>query len=175
MNKKLLVSVLFCFFVFSLGMLSLGEADNLLAASSTPPLQITIEEILWADPYPPIPELLPDGRLLLNVKMGMSISGDLIGILYENVTQIWEQNPSGLRSSTVLFKLETAEGVMEGYYSGHFKEKGEQALIHSHGEVLSVNEAYADYYQAKVDGQALLNLATFDIDGTITIHSRNKR
>jgi len=174
MNKKLLISTLLCFFVFSFGMLALGEASNPLVASSTPTLQITIEEIIWMNPFAPVPVELPDGRLLLKVELVMLVSGDLTGTLTENVTQVWKPNPSGLRALTVLFKLETEEGVMEGYYSGHFREKGEQALIHAHGEVLSVDEAYVDYHQAKVDGQALLNLTTFDIDGTITIHPRNK-
>jgi hypothetical protein len=112
---------------------------------------------------------------MLNAELVMSVSGDVTGTLTEKVTQIWTPNPSGLRSSCVLFKLETIEGaVMEGYYSGLFKEKGDQAFIHSHGEVLSVNVGSEDYYQAKIDGQAQLNLVTFDIEGMMIIRPRNK-
>lgn len=158
-----------------LGLIAMRAFGILAAANSNKAIHLTA---LDSTVIPSAPLVLPDGRIFFKAEAIMTVSstnGDLVGTLTEDITQIWKPNPSGLRSSTVLWKLETADGVMKGYYSGYFKEIGEQAMINSHGEVLAVTEMYADYYQATVTVQALLNLVTFDVEGEIVIQPRNKK
>ena len=76
---------------------------------------------------------------------------------------------------TTTWKLQTATGTIEGYYTGEFQDMRDGShLLIEHGEVLSVTGAYANLYQAKVSYQAVLLSDHATISGVLTIHPREK-
>ncbi|HLN97055.1 MAG TPA: hypothetical protein VK208_01090, partial [Pyrinomonadaceae bacterium] len=74
------------------------------------------------------------------------------------------------------WKLVTADGTIEGYYSGLFQhmQNGEH-FITQQGEVLSVTGAYVNLYQARVTYQAVLLADHTTVSGILTIHPTEKR
>jgi hypothetical protein len=81
----------------------------------------------------------------------------------------------GLLPITTNWKLVSADGTIEGYYSGEFQHMHDgDHIITQHGEVLSVTGAYVGLYQAKVTYHAVLLADHMTASGTMTIYPREK-
>lgn len=126
---------------------------------------------------PPNVVVLADGTVIFKVTVIEAVSGELTGTLTERVTQVYPlSDEDGLLPITTFWKLETAEGTIEGYYGGEFNHlRSGDHMITQHGEVLSVTGAYVSLYQAKVSYKAVLLADHMTISGAITIHPREKR
>jgi hypothetical protein len=126
---------------------------------------------------PPSVVVLGDGTLIFKITVFENVTGDLTGTLTEKITQVYpvtEEN--GLLPITTSWKLVTADGTIEGYYSGLFQhmQSGDH-FITQQGEVLSVSPAYVNLYQARVSYQAVLLGDHMTISGTLTIHPTERR
>lgn len=163
---------------FSLAILSLvlaGSFARSVNAQANKPLNLSFVGAGAAGP--PSVVVLGDGTLIFKITALENVSGDLTGVLTEKVTQVYpvtEEN--GLLPITTSWKLETAAGTIEGYYSGHFQhtQNGDH-IITQHGEVLSVTGAYVGLYQARVDYKAILSPDHMTISGVLTIHPNERR
>ncbi len=126
---------------------------------------------------PPEVEVLDDGTVVFRITAIESVSGDLTGALTESITQVHHVSEvNGLLPVTTIWKLETAEGTIQGYYSGLFDHLQDGShRITQHGEVLSVTGAYANLYQARVLFTATLGADHQTIAGNITIQPRGRR
>jgi len=165
------------FRIFSLVFLSVlfsGLLTSPVSAQSERPVNL---QFVGAGGGPPDVVVLPDGTVIFKITVFESVSGDLAGTLTEKVTQVYPMSEeNGLLPITTIWKLQTAEGTIEGYYSGEFHHMHDgNHLIAQHGEVLSVTGAYVGLYQAKVSYQAVLLADHMTISGTLTLHPREKR
>lgn len=126
---------------------------------------------------PPNVDVLSDGTVIFKVTVFETITGDLIGDLTEEITQVYPlSEENGLLPVTTSWSLQTADGTISGYYSGEFHHMQDGShLVMQHGEVLSVTGAYVGLYQAKVSYQAVLLADHMTVSGTITILPREKR
>ncbi len=158
-------------------------ATTVDAQEELPPPGIFELQVDSAPTGPPNVEELQDGRALLHLTALGSLQGDLSGTLTQHVTQIINPVSSDLTTPiATLFKIETPDGTIEGYYSGSFSwadlNPGTDATVHQYGQVLSVTGAYIDFYLAEVfyDGVVSFGatgLGTGD-SATIVIASRRE-
>jgi hypothetical protein len=163
---------------FSLAILSLvltGLFAPSVNAQANQPLNLSFVGAGAAGP--PSVVVLGDGTLIFKVTVFENVSGDLTGVLTEKITQVYpvtEEN--GLLPVTTSWKLVTADGTIEGYYSGLFQhmQTGDH-MITQHGEVLTVTGAYVKLYQAKVDYKAILLADHMTVSGVLTIHPNEKQ
>lgn len=120
---------------------------------------------------------LDDDLIIFKITVFESVTGDLTGTLTEKVTQVYPvSEENGLLPITTTWKLQTAEGTIEGYYSGEFQHMQDGThFIMQHGEVLSVTGAYVSLYQAKVSYKAVLLADHMSVSGSMTINPREKR
>lgn len=170
-TKTLVRSLVWIF--LSAGLLGL-PATSVGGAQGNRPINL---QFVGAGGGPPSVVVLGDGTLIFKITVFESITGDLTGTLTERVTQVYPvSEENGLLPITTSWTLQTAEGTIEGYYSGEFHHMHDgNHVITQHGEVLSVSGAYASLYQAKVSYQAVLLADHMTISGTMTIHPREKR
>ncbi len=68
------------------------------------------------------------------------------------ISEVTPMPSPSYHSVSVIFTIETEQGVIEGYYAGSFhrSDAGDQATINATGHILSVSGAYADLYFADV-------------------------
>jgi transcriptional regulator with XRE-family HTH domain len=125
-------------------------------------------------------EILPDSRMLCKLQSAGKLWGDLSGWLRQEITElsrkIGDENDN-FSPVTTLFTIETADGVVKGYYTGFFTEAedGTHAKVQQHGQVTSVTPAYVDLFMANVfyRGEVpLVNQEGVADRGTITIAPR---
>ena len=165
------------FRMFSLVFLSVllsGLPTSPVSAQDNKPVNL---QFVGAGGGPPNVVVLGDGTVIFKITVFESVNGDLAGTLTEKVTQVYPvSEENGLLPITTAWKLQTAEGTIEGYYSGefHHMQDGDH-VITQHGEVLSVTGAYVSLYQAKVSYHAVLLADHMTISGTMTIRPREKR
>lgn len=162
------------FLLFFLTALVAGLPATRVSARGDRPVNL---QFVAAGGGPPSVEVLGDGTLIFKVTVFESISGDLTGTLTEKVTQVYPlSEENGLLPITTRWKLVTADGTIEGYYSGEFQHMHDgDHNITQHGEVLSVTGAFVSLYQAKVSYQAVLLADHMTASGTMTIHPRERR
>ena len=157
-----------------LSVLLSGLTTGPVSAQANRPINLQFEA---AGGGPPNIVVLGDGTLIFKITVFESVTGDLAGTLTEKVTQVYPSSEeNGLLPITTTWKLETADGTIEGYYSGEFKHMHDGThFITQHGEVLSVTGAYVNLYQAKVSYQAVLLADHMTASGAMTINPREKR
>lgn len=156
-------------------LLFVGSFEPLVNAQDNQPLKLDFVGAGAAGP--PSVVVLGDGTLIFKLTAFESVTGDLTGTLTEKITQVYpvtEEN--GLLPITTSWKLETANGTIEGYYSGLFQhmQSGDH-MITQQGEILSVTGAFVNLYQARVQYQAVLLADHMTVSGTLTIHPSEKR
>jgi hypothetical protein len=151
----------------------MGWVGDSVNAQGRKPLRL---EFVGIGGGPPNVEVLPDGTLIFKITVTQAVTGDLTGTLTERITQVYPlSDEDGLLPITTIWKLETSEGTIEGYYSGKFDHLNDGThRITEHGEVLSVTGAYVDLYQATVSYQAVLGSDHMTTSGSLTIR-RNRR
>lgn len=161
------------FLVFFWSVVVSGLPGTLVGANGNRPVNL---QFVAVGGGPPIVDVLGDGTLIFKITVFESISGDLTGTLTEKITQVYPlSEENGLLPITTSWKLVTADGTIEGYYSGEFQHMHDgDHLITQHGEVLSVTGAFVSLYQAKVSYQAVLLADHMTASGTMTIHPREK-
>ncbi len=157
-----------------LSLVLLGSFGRSVNAQVNQPLKL---DFVGAGGGPPSVVVLGDGTLIFKITVFESVTGDLTGTLTEKITQVYpvtEEN--GLLPITTSWKLVTADGTIEGYYSGLFQhmQNGDH-FITQQGEVLSVTPAYVNLYQARVSYQAVLLGDHMTVSGIMTIHPTEKR
>jgi hypothetical protein len=165
---------LFGTFSLVLSILLLGLPTSPVSAQANRQVNL---QFVGAGGGPPNVVVLGDGTVIFKVTVFESITGDLAGTLTEKVTQVYPvSEENGLLPITTTWKLQTAEGTIEGYYSGEFHHMRDgDHVITQHGEVLSVTGAYVGLYQATVSYQAVLLADHMTVSGTMTVHPREKR
>lgn len=166
LSKLLVLATLFFGLVWSPGPSVMAYANKTLDL-----------EFVAAGGGPPDVTVLGDGTVIFKITVTQSVSGDLSGTLTEAITQVFPASEEeGLLPITTFWKLETADGTMEGYYSGKFRHLSDGShAITQHGEVLSVTGHYVDFYQAEVSYRAALGADHMTIAGALTIHQVNRR
>jgi hypothetical protein len=144
------------------------EGDE--AITGARPLTLEFSTELTAEPSF---DFLEDGRIVFNAKTAGALSSGLEGTLSQNVTQVVYTPEPPAEPITTSFRIETADGWIEGYVSGYFyREPGQDASVQQHGQVLSVSAAYADWFLADVffDSIVLINENTpLGDTGTMTL------
>ena len=100
-----------------------------------------------------------NGKTLFKTNPVSSVSGSIQGELSERIIQVFvESQGDGLLPITTFFKIKTAKGVIEGYYSGFFNHRSDGShFIEQRGEILIVPPAYIQLYRAEVFYQANLS------------------
>lgn len=163
------------FLLFFLTVLVAGLPATRVSARGDRP--VNLQFVAAGVAGPPNVEVLGDGTLIFKVTVFESISGDLTGTLTEKVTQVYPlSEENGLLPITTSWELVTADGTIEGYYSGQFQHMHDgDHNITQHGEVLSVTGAFVNLYQARVSYQAVLQADHMTASGTMTIYPREKR
>ena len=162
------------FFFGFLSLVLLGLPATQVSAQGNRPVNL---QFVGAGGGPPNVVVLSDGTVIFKITVFESVTGDLTGLLTEKVTQVYPlSEENGLLPITTAWKLQTAEGAIEGCYSGEFHHMQDgNHVITQHGEVLSVTGAYVGLYQAKVSYQAVLLSDHMTVSGTVTIQPREKR
>jgi hypothetical protein len=170
-------STITLFRIFSLVFLSVllsALPASSVSAQANRPVNL---QFVAAGGGPPNVVVLGDGTLIFKITVFESVTGDLAGTLTEKVTQVYPvSEENGLLPITTTWELQTAEGTIEGYYSGEFQHLQDGThFIMQHGEVLSVTGAYVSLYQAKVSYKAVLLADHMTVSGSMTINPREKR
>lgn len=162
------------FFALILFCALMGWYGDSVKAQGKKPLRL---EFVGIGGGPPNVVVLPDGTVIFKLTAIDGVTGDLTGTLTERVTQVYPvSEEDGLLPISTLWKLETAEGTIEGYYSGKFDHLNDgNHMITEHGEILSVTGAYVDLYQATVSYRAVLGPDHMTISGSLTIRRNNRR
>ena len=163
------------FFLILLSAVLLGlPAAGVKAAANRP---LNLQFVGLGAEGPPDVVVLSDGTVIFKVTVFEDITGDLTGTLTEKITQVYPgSDEDGLLPVTTAWKLVTADGTIEGYYTGQFQHMQDgNHFITQHGEVLSVTEEYVNLYQARVSYQAVLGPDHMTVSGTVNIYPREKR
>lgn len=156
--------------------LLLGLLGTLLPASAQDapryPAILTLH-ISAAPAEPPIIEDTADGGVVFKVNPVGSVTGDLEGTYSQRITQVdpcptCEPQANQLIPIAAFFVIETADGSIEGYYSGAFyasEESFPDQLLNVHGQILAVTGAYADLYLADVYYDGIVDFE--EVDGSL--------
>lgn len=154
--------------------ISLGTARRLAAqGTGTPTNPINLDLSLGELAGPPQINRTPQGDILFRITVILSVTGDLTGKLTERVTQLHPENEEDSMPIATLWKLETAEGTLEGHYSGTFeKTDGGSTLVLQSGEVYSVTRMYGHLYRADIVYMANLSADQTALSGRMTIRKR---
>lgn len=101
---------------------------------------------------PPTIEPLTDGRMAFRIAAAGEVSGALQGSISAQVSEVTAMPSPPMHPVTVMFTIETEQGMIQGYYAGslYLAEGSDQASIRASGQILSVSGAYADLYLADV-------------------------
>lgn len=99
------------------------------------------------------------GLVLFKLNTVQAVSGSIQGDLSERITQVFSAGQdTGLLPITTIWKMKTAQGTIEGYYSGIFNHLGNGThVIHQRGEIITVPSAYIHLYRAEVFYRANLS------------------
>ena len=126
---------------------------------------------------PPTIEPLTDGRMAFRIMGAGEVSGGLQGSISAKISEVTPMPSPSYHSVSVIFTIETEQGVIEGYYAGSFhrSDAGDQATINATGHILSVSGAYADLYLADVYVTSTVQFVdgrSTGESGTMTISAR---
>lgn len=101
---------------------------------------------------PPTIEPLTDGRMAFRIMAAGEIRGAFEGSISASVSEVTAMPSPPLHPVTVMFTIETEQGMIQGYYVGslHLPDGADKADIHASGQIVSVSGAYADLYLADV-------------------------
>jgi hypothetical protein len=178
MKKQTLAQKLVIFLIAMVGLSGTVVAQE---GSMVEPLDLSNEPVVVefnADSAgPPTIEPLTDGRMTFRVAAAGEVSGTLQGSISIRVSEVTPMPSPAFHAVSVMFTIETEDGVIEGYYAGSFHRsaEGDVANINASGLILSVSGVYADLYLAEVfvtsavqfvDGRAVGE------SGTMTIAAR---
>ncbi len=170
-------------FIFTLCITVIGVTSISLAQDIEPvePLNLSdqpvVLEFSTGAAGPPTIEPLTDGRMAFRIMAAGDISGAFEGSISANVSEVTAMPSPPLHPVTVMFTIETEQGMIQGYYSGslYLAEGSDSASINAAGQILSVSGTYADLYLADV----FVNSAVQFVDGrsvgesgTMTISAR---
>ncbi|MCB9455137.1 MAG: hypothetical protein H6671_04010 [Anaerolineaceae bacterium] len=140
-------------FIVVIGVASMSLAQDIVPVE---PLDFSNEPVVLefsnGAAGPPTIELLTDGRMTFRIAGAGEVSGALSGSLTATISEVTAMPSPPLHPVTVMFTIETEQGVIEGFYAGSLYLAGgsDQADIHAAGMILSVSGAYADLYLADV-------------------------
>ncbi|MBI4909831.1 MAG: hypothetical protein HY820_39805 [Acidobacteria bacterium] len=152
----------------------LGMAGRLAAlgtGTSTNPIRLDLSLSDLAGP--PQINRTPEGAILFRVTVIINVTGDLTGKLTERVAQVHPENEEDSMPIATLWKLETAEGTLEGHYSGTFEKTDDgSTLVLQSGEVYWVTRTFGHLYRADVSYMASLSADQTSLTGRMTIRKR---
>lgn len=163
-----------CLCLLVCGLLSspLAFAQSPAAGSSTRPVWLAFTDA--GSDGPPQIQSLAGGNVLFRITSIQKLTGDLQGKLTERVTQLYPAaDEGGSLPISTLWKIETANGTLEGYYSGIFThaQDGRHGIL-QYGEVISATGTYSYLYRAEVVYSAVLEGDHMTIKGGLTIRKR---
>lgn len=176
-RSHLLTLLVICFAIVGMSDMALAQEADMIEPANLASEPVVLEFSSGAA-GPPTIELLTDGRMTFRITGAGTVTGALAGNLTARVSEVTSNPPPPFHEVTVMFTIETEQGVIEGYYAGslHRPEGADQADISATGAILSVSGAYADLYLAEV----IVNSAVQFVDGrsvgesgTITISARS--
>lgn len=126
---------------------------------------------------PPAIEPLTDGRMTFRIQGAGQVSGALAGNISALISEVTAMPSPPLHPVTVMFTIETEQGLLEGFYAGslYLAEGSDQAAIHGYGRILSVSGTYADLYLAEVFVSSTVQFVdgrSVGESGTMTITAR---
>src|SRR6266545_2595559 len=152
--KRLLTGL--CLTICSLQVSPQASAQTPPAGSPTRPMWLAFTDA--GSEGPPQIQTLPGGMILFRITAIEKLTGDLEGKLTERITQLYPAaDEDGSLPVSTLWKIETAQGTMEGYYSGTFTHAADgRHGIFQYGEVISASGAYSHLYRAEVVYSAVL-------------------
>lgn len=144
--------------IFSIGITILGLVSGVAAQDAQPvePLPLAGEPVMLEFSVgaagPPTIEPLTNGRMTFRIEAAGEVTGALSGSVSAKISEVTPVPSPPYHSVTIIFTIETDDGVLEGYYAGSFHqpEGADQANISAVGKILSVSGAYADLYLADV-------------------------
>ncbi len=154
--------------------LGLGAARRVAAEGNGAPTRpINLEMSLLEIPGPPQVNRIPSGDILFRITVVLNVTGDLTGKLTERVIQVHPENEEDSMPIATLWKLETADGTMEGHYSGVYEKTADGSfLVIQAGEVFSVTRAYGHLYRADIVYMVNLSADQSAVSGKMTIRKR---
>jgi hypothetical protein len=163
-----------CLCLVVCGLLSspLVFAQSPAAGSATRPVWLAFTDA--GSDGPPQIQTLAGGNVLFRLTSIQKLTGDFQGKLTERVTQLYPAVDENLSLPiSTLWKIETADGTLEGYYSGTFTHAadGRHGIL-QYGEVISATGAYTYLYRAEVVYSAVLERDHVAIKGGLTIRKR---
>lgn len=177
MKKQHLVQTLVILLVIMAGVLGTVVAQE---GGMVEPLNLSGEPVVLeysaGAAGPPTIEPLTDGRMTFRIMAAGEVSGTFQGRISAKISEVTPMPSPPFHSVSVMFTIETDEGVIEGYYAGsfHLPAGSDQAVINAYGRILSVSGAYADLYLAEVfvtstvqfvDGRSVGESGTMTIAG----------
>jgi hypothetical protein len=162
----------FCLLLSCLQSSSLAYAQAPAVGSPTRPIYLEFTDA--GSEGPPQIETLPGGNVLFRLTSIQKLSGGLQGKLTERITQLYPAvDEDGSLPISTLWKIETSNGTLEGYYSGIFTHApdGRHGIL-QFGEVISASGAYSYLYRAEVVYSAVLERNHLTVKGGLTIRKR---
>ena len=111
-------------FIFTLCITVIGVTSISLAQDIEPvePLNLSdqpvVLEFSTGAAGPPTIEPLTDGRMAFRIMAAGDISGAFEGSISANVSEVTAMPSPPLHPVTVMFTIETEQGMIQGYYSG---------------------------------------------------------
>lgn len=80
------------------------------------------------------------------------VSGAVVGIITESVTEVHAVPPPALQGIAINFSVESSDGSFSGFYTGSIQRTDDEGSfwINGHGQVLSVTGAFAEFFLADV-------------------------
>jgi len=171
------------FRIVVVGFLVMGLCSAALAQDTAPvePLDLSGEPVVLefstGAAGPPTIEPLTDGRMTFRIAAAGEVSGAFAGSLSATVSEVTAMPSPPLHPVTVIFTIETEQGMIEGYYAGslYLAEGSDSAAINASGHILSVSGVYADLYLAEVYVDSAVQFVdgrSVGESGTITITVR---
>lgn len=145
-------------YVLAISITLMGHFSGVAAQDAQPvePLPLASEPVMLEFSVgaagPPTIEPLTDGRMTFRIAAAGEVTGALGGSLSAKISEVTPAPSPSYHSVTIIFTIETDDGVLEGYYAGSFHQPdgADQANISAVGKILSVSGAYADLYLADV-------------------------
>ena len=175
-KKHLIPLLVISLVIVSLFGVAMAQEDTMiepLALSNAP----VILEFSTSAAGPPTIEPLTDGRMTFRITGAGEVSGTFAGNITARVSEVTSNPSPAFHPITVMFTIETEQGMIEGYYVGslHLPDGAEQADISASGQILSASGAYADLYLADVVVSSQVQFVegrSVGDSGTMTIAAR---
>ena len=151
-NQRFFVQFLLaCFLTISMLGVGLAQEETMID-----PLDLSSEPLILefsnSATGPPMIEPLSDGRMTFRITGAGPVTGSIQGTFTGRITEVTSNPSPPYHPVTVLFTVETEQGVIEGFYAGsfHLPDGADHSDVNATGQILSVSGAYADLYLADV-------------------------